>query len=109
MMRAARVRSAGVDELLRGLVDYAGLFPPAGLGMAPAVANYARYLRGGESWMLARFIAPASRLGEFEAAAMPFWREHPSRGDTGLHPWHISALVGDNIVTRSQAMPGCAR
>jgi len=54
--------------LLTRLVDYAGLFPPASLGMAEAVANYARYRSGSERWMLARFITPVARLDDFEAA-----------------------------------------
>ncbi len=55
--------------LLDGLIDYAGLFPPAALGMEDAVASYATYRRGPFAWMLGRFIVPAARLGEFEQAA----------------------------------------
>jgi len=32
--------------LLAGLIDYAGLFPPAALSMEEAVRNYARYREG---------------------------------------------------------------
>ena len=35
--------------LLAGLVDYAGLFPPAGLDMSVAVHNYAAYRAGDEA------------------------------------------------------------
>ena len=31
-------------SLLTGLIDYAGLFPPAGLGMEAAVRNYDSYV-----------------------------------------------------------------
>jgi hypothetical protein len=55
--------------LLAGLIDYAGLFPPAGLTMPQAVANYARYRSGPYAWALGRFVVPASRLAEFDAAA----------------------------------------
>lgn len=55
--------------LLHGLVDYAGLYPPAKLGMAAAVDNYATYLHSRESWMLGRFICPVSRLEEFRREA----------------------------------------
>ncbi len=34
--------------------------------MADAVANYDRYRRSAESWMLGRFVVPAARLAEFE-------------------------------------------
>ncbi len=81
---------ASARALFSSLVDYAGLFPPAGLGMAPAVANYARYRLSPEQWMLARFIVPAARLAEFEVAATPFWNEHGCE-------WHISALVGESM------------
>lgn len=55
--------------LLHGLVDYAGLYPPAKLTMAAAVDNYATYLHSREAWMLGRFICPVSRLEEFRREA----------------------------------------
>jgi hypothetical protein len=51
--------------LLTGIIDYAGLFPPAALPMEEAVRNYARYRREPESWMLGRFVCRAARLHEF--------------------------------------------
>ena len=56
------------SALLRDLIDYAGLFPPASLAMTPAVANYDAYSRSKWNWILGRFIVPAARLGEFEEA-----------------------------------------
>lgn len=53
-------------SLLASLVDYAGLFPPASLSMAEAVANYVRYRSSPDGWMLGRFIVPAPRIEEFE-------------------------------------------
>ena len=58
-----------LDALLSGLVDYAGLFPPAALTMHDAVARYARHASGPNRGMLGRFIVPVGRLGEFAAAA----------------------------------------
>jgi hypothetical protein len=52
--------------LLSGLIDYAGLFPPAGLAMDAAVRNYDSYIRGEYAWMLGRLIVPASCLAEYE-------------------------------------------
>src|SRR5688500_1293567 len=46
--------------LLDGLIDYAGLFPPATLDMQAAVARYARYRAGERAWMLGRFVVPSS-------------------------------------------------
>jgi len=89
-MESTVARPEGVKHslhiLLKSLIDYAGLFPPAGLDMAHAVANYARYRSSPQSWALGRFILPAARLREFE--------EHfaPDRS-----PWHLSALIGTNL------------
>jgi hypothetical protein len=74
--------------LLSGLVDYAGLFPPAGLDMAGAVARYAAYRRGPRAWMLGRFVVPLGRLGEFEADAGPLL----PRGAYAV-PWRLSVIA----------------
>lgn len=50
--------------LLTGVLDYAGLYPPAALELDAAVRTYAREQRGADAWMLARFVCPAARLGE---------------------------------------------
>jgi hypothetical protein len=77
--------SPALRALLAGLIDYAGLFPPAGLGMADAVRNYDSYLRGEHAWMLGRFIVPAARLGEYADAVR----------DAGVDAsaWRLSALA----------------
>ena len=74
--------------LLRGAIDYAGLFPPAQLSMGEAVANYAGYLRGGDAWALGRFVVPATRLDEFGREAAP----HLPTERTG-EPWRLSVLL----------------
>ena len=51
--------------LLAGLIDYAGLFPPANLEMAEAARNYDAYRAGPHSWALGRFILPSARLNEW--------------------------------------------
>jgi hypothetical protein len=50
--------------LLTGILDYAGLFPPAKLPLEQALKSYARYRLDSEQWMLGRFVLPASRLEE---------------------------------------------
>ena len=57
--------NASLRALLSGVVDYAGLFPPAGLPLDQAIRNYARYRQGSDAWMLGRFVIPAARLAEF--------------------------------------------
>jgi hypothetical protein len=74
-----------VEVLLRRLIDYAGLFPPAGLGMLAAVTNYDSYLQSEKSWMLGRLIVPAARLREFGEVLVPV---------SSSKPWGLSALVG---------------
>ncbi len=80
--------SAFVRALMAGLIDYAGLFPPAGLSMERAVTAYAHYKDGEHAWMLGRFVVPVERLDEFAGAL------------TGIEtssPWRLSALAGDNV------------
>ena len=56
---------ASLRALLSGLIDYAGLFPPAKLSLREATANFLRYARGPHAWMLGKFVLPAAQLGEF--------------------------------------------
>jgi hypothetical protein len=83
-------------ELLRQLIDYAGLFPPASLSMAASVANFDAYSRSEASWILGRFIVPVARLGEFEEAfsALP----SSSSEDGSARKWRLSALTGSDVV-----------
>jgi hypothetical protein len=53
---------ASLRTLLAGIVDYAGLFPPAKLPLDQALRNYDHYRRQNEAWMLGRFVIPAARL-----------------------------------------------
>lgn len=76
--------------LLAGLIDYAGLFPPARLPMPAAVYNYAHYLDLPFHWILGRFIVSASRLQEFEREATP---SLPPPGSPAA--WHLSLLSTD--------------
>ncbi|GIW83042.1 MAG: hypothetical protein KatS3mg105_4849 [Gemmatales bacterium] len=51
-----------LKALLSQVIDYAGLFPPARLSLDEAFANYLRYRGENGSWMLGRFICPATKL-----------------------------------------------
>src|SRR5260221_11004158 len=83
------MRTAGV--LLRDLIDYAGLFPPTSLAMAPSVANYDSYLRSGMGWILGRFIVPVARMGEFGEAFAGLPTSTPR---TGFPTWRLTVLLG---------------
>lgn len=90
-----------IRALVHQIVDYAGLFPPAGLDMSSAVSNYASYSASPDSWLLARFVVPANRLNEFAHIA-------PQA------PWRLSAIAGDNpaaaveSIARFQRTSECA-
>lgn len=56
-------------NLLDGLFDYAGLYPPAGLDVASAVENYLAFLQGNDAHALGRFVVDLSRVGAVRDAA----------------------------------------
>lgn len=90
---------ASATALLQGVVDYAGLFPPAGLSMADAVADYRSALAGPSAWMLGRFVVPAPRLAELAALLAPGVAPAPASGPAAAAvpapPWGVSAIVRD--------------
>jgi hypothetical protein len=59
---------SALETLLAGLIDYAGLYPPAGLDMREAVRNYLGYRTGKHAFALGRFIVDLARLEELREA-----------------------------------------
>jgi hypothetical protein len=53
--------------LLGGIIDYAGMYPPAELPLSEALRNYIKYKQGREAWIVNRFVCPANRISELEA------------------------------------------
>jgi hypothetical protein len=76
---------------LSGIIDYAGLFPPASVDMETAVTSYAEYRAGDDRDLLGRFVVPVSRLGEFADCLR---RVSGSRMDVA--PWQLSVIVKDH-------------
>jgi hypothetical protein len=74
-----------VEALLHEVIDYAGLFPPAGLDLETTVQNYATYRAGRDAWALGRLILPAAKFAEF-AARWPHY----------VAEWPISLLLGSD-------------
>ena len=60
---------SAIETMLTGLIDYAGLYPPAALDMRSAVHNYLDYRSGRHAFALGRFIVDIARLEEFREAA----------------------------------------
>jgi hypothetical protein len=80
-----------IRALLSELIDYAGLFPPAGLSMPEAVINYATYHNSNYNWMLGRFVLPVEGLDEFLENSGDFFPGNAK----GV--WKLSVLAGDDI------------
>ncbi len=80
-----------IEALMRSLVDYAGLFPPAALSMPDAVRRYREYLAGDDAWALGKFVVPASRLKEFSASF------NEVCCDEREPVWGLSVLVSDDL------------
>lgn len=76
------------EALLRGAIDYAGLFPPAGLDMDATVRNYEAYRAGRDAWALGRLVLPAAKLAEFA-----------DRWPREVTKWPISLLLGNDYDT----------
>ena len=69
MTQRSSVAPSALRTLVAGVVDYAGLFPPAALDMSAAVLHYAQCRAGHDAWILGRFVVPAARLDQWESAA----------------------------------------
>ena len=81
--------AASARALMAGAVDYAGLFPPAQLPLADALAEYRRALAGADAWMLGRFIVPAVQLSVLADAVVG--DAHDGKG------WTVSAIVREHM------------
>lgn len=68
-----------------GLIDYAGLFPPASRTIGDAVAEYARMRSEDTRWIVGKFLCRASELELLAAATV----SHMRRGDT---PWDVGVI-----------------
>jgi hypothetical protein len=93
-----------VNALLDGLVDYAGLFPPAGESMRQALDGYASYLSGPDRNALGRLIIPFSRLNEFEGTASEFLPR-----EAGREPWKLSVITTGDVSAAAAEMVGFNR
>ena len=93
----AASHAGALPALLGDAIDYAGLFPPAQLDMAGAVAEYASYLTSPDRWALGRFVVPAARLPELAAEGESLAAgSRASFGGSGTG-WALSVLLGTEV------------
>jgi hypothetical protein len=65
------VDDAARRALLERLIDHAALFPPAAMPMEEALAEDRAARASDWSWMIDRFVCPASKLGELDGLEAP--------------------------------------
>jgi hypothetical protein len=66
--------TAALRALMSGVIDYAGLFPPAKLPLEDAVREYLAIRESPEAWLPGAFVIPASRVAELEPWADQLFR-----------------------------------
>ena len=98
-VRLPPVTDHAVRVLLEGIVDYAGLFPPAALSMPATVRNFAHYRASGNGWILGRFLCSASALDLFSQHA-----EALLPRDAGAIPWRLAVTSSGNIDADMEAI-----
>ena len=77
-----------LEKFMNGLIDYAGLFPPAKLPLDEAIDEYIAHFSEGKKWMLGRFIIPISKLNELEKYIPKF---------NGIGTLRLSVLGGQSV------------
>ena len=70
---------------MNGLIDYAGLFPPADLPLNEAISEYISQIKSDNSQMLSRFIIHTSKLDELDEF-LPLFKD--------VGPLRLSVLGG---------------
>ncbi len=66
-LNRSEVTSRTLTAFMSGIIDYAGLFPPASLSLDRSIRNFVNYRSHADQWMLSSFVCPASRLVELES------------------------------------------
>ncbi|MDZ7629953.1 MAG: hypothetical protein U5K74_01025 [Gemmatimonadaceae bacterium] len=98
MNHSVQAAPGALRTLVAGVVDYAGLFPPASLSMNDAVANHAAYRASDDAWMLGRFVVPVSRLAEWESSVAQLSPDQ-------AHRWHgarLSVLLSGEFAVEAE-------
>jgi hypothetical protein len=56
--------NGALRAMLEGVIDYAGLFPPAKLPLPDAVEEYLGIIEGPDKWIVDRFACPVGKLND---------------------------------------------
>ena len=90
--------NGALRSLLTNLIDYAGLFPPAGLSLEGTLRNYRHYATSENEWALGRFVLPLARLAEFEQLRAEAGAQIPL-SFVGVQPDELAGLQlpGDSL------------
>jgi hypothetical protein len=67
--RRVEQKMTAIDSVLQGLIDYAGLYPPASLDMRTALCSYLGHAKSKHAAALGRFIVDLNRLSELRNLA----------------------------------------
>lgn len=51
-------------SFMHGIIDYAGMFPPANLELPPAFSNYLDYINSDDEWMMDKFVCSMKSFEE---------------------------------------------
>ncbi len=63
-----RAIAPALKALLEGLIDYAGLFPPAAISLDTALNNYEEYRKCDVSWMLRWFVVGEAQCAKISSS-----------------------------------------
>jgi hypothetical protein len=104
MSQSTKKVAPGLAALLESVIDYAGVFPPAGLSVDAATVNYDNYKNGGYAWMLRWLVVNESGLAAVPAAQMSSVSLLAEATRSG-----VAAIESKNVVdvSRSEAPVYC--
>lgn len=77
-------------QLLGGLIDYAGFFPPAGLSVEASWANYQRYRQTLWAPLLGKLVLPAAKLADLAQVIASESTSVREKTAVGLPPAHVA-------------------
>ncbi len=59
------MKMSAFNNFMKGLIDYAGMYPPANLDLSTAFKGYLKYLNSEDEWMMDKFICSIKSFEEF--------------------------------------------